>query len=107
MAVDVEPPEETEVKYNIPRTSYPSEMMAKTAAWNIYADIFGLEKRSLSFSDINAYSILDIGNQGLMIIGDHMLSPSGLEMIIPGPQAHWAKVAHEKYYMLSRRMGIV
>lgn len=107
LSVDVEPPDETETSYNVPRTSYPTEMMAKTAAWNIYADIYGLEKRSLPFSDINTYSILDAGYQGLMIIGDHLLSPSGLEMITPGPEAHWAKVAHEKYFMLSRSMGIV
>ena len=107
LSVDVEPPEETDVLCNVPRTSYPTEMMAKTAAWNIYADIYGLEKKSLPFSDINAYSILDAGNHGMMIIGDHMLSPRGLEMIIPGPQAHWAKVAHEKYFILSRSMGII
>lgn len=107
LSVKVGPQYDTEVAVNTPRTCYPTEMMAKTAAWNIFADIYGLEKKSLPFKEINAYSILDAGNQGMMIIGDHMLIPKGYESLLPGPQAHWAKVAYEKYFMLSRSMGIV
>lgn len=92
---------------SVARTSYPTELMAKTAAWNIFADIYGQEKKSLPFDDVIRYSVLDAENQGMMLIGEHMFSPVGFEMIIPGPQTHWAKLAHERYFMLSRSMGII
>jgi sulfide:quinone oxidoreductase len=107
MAVYIDETDEAAVGNNAQRTSYPTEMMAKTAAWNIFADIFGLEKKSLPFSEILAFSALDASNHGMMIIGDHMLSPRGFEMIIPGPQVHWAKMAHERYFMVSRSRGII
>ncbi|MBX7041927.1 MAG: FAD-dependent oxidoreductase [Ignavibacteria bacterium] len=107
IAVQIENPDDAEPGCSLPRTSYPTEMMARTAAWNIFADIFGKEKMSLPFSDINAYEAIDAENQGTMLIGAHMLSPRGFDVIIPGPQAHWAKIAHERYFMLSRSMGII
>lgn len=107
IAAHVPPPHETPVPCGVPKTGYPSEQMAKTAAWNIYAELEGKPKKSLPFADINALCILDTGNMGMFILGDHMLSPRGLEFIIPGPQAHWAKVAFEKYFMFTRKHGYV
>jgi sulfide:quinone oxidoreductase len=52
---------------------------------------------------MNAYCIMDTGNMGMIIAGDHMLSPREHEFIIPGPEAHWAKVAFEKYFLYSRK----
>jgi hypothetical protein len=44
---------------------------------------------------------------GMLILGDHMLGARHLEFIIPGPQAHWAKLAFEKYFLFSRKHGHV
>ena len=52
---------------------------------------------------MSAYCIMDTGNMGMVIVGDHMLSPREHQFIIPGPEAHWAKVAFEKYFLWSRR----
>ena len=35
------------------------------------------------------------------------LGAGHLEFIIPGPQAHWAKLAFEKYFLYSRKHGHV
>jgi sulfide:quinone oxidoreductase len=107
VAVSVAPPGETPVACGVPKTGYPSEQMAKTAAHNIHCDIMGGERKILPFGEIEALCILDTGNMGMMIIGDHMLAPRSHEWIIPGPQAHWAKVAFEKYFMSSRSRGHV
>ncbi len=108
IAVFVPPVGDSKVPCGVPKTGYPSEVMAKTAAFNIAADINGSsERRSMPFSMIHAYCIMDTGNMGMMIVGDHMLGARHLEFIIPGPQAHWAKLAFEKYFMFSRSRGRV
>jgi sulfide:quinone oxidoreductase len=107
VAVQVNAPGETQVPCGVPKTGYPTEQMAKTAVKNIVADIKGVEKVHNSFQDMSAYCIMDTGNMGMMIIGDHMISPRAHEFIIPGPEAHWAKVAFEKYFLYSRKRGHV
>lgn len=108
VAVFVPPVGDSQVPCGVPKTGYPSEVMAKTAAYNIAADIRGeKERRSMPFSMIHAYCIMDTGNMGMAIVGDHMLGPRHLQFIVPGPQAHWAKLAFEKYFMVSRSHGHV
>ncbi len=107
VAVHVPPAGETPVPCGVPKTGYPSEVMAKTAAHNIAADITGGERTTMPFSLIHAYCIMDTGNMGMLILGDHMLGARHLEFIIPGPQAHWAKLAFEKYFLFSRKHGHV
>lgn len=108
VAVHVAPAGETEVACGVPKTGYPSEVMAKTAAHNIAAAIQGSDERAtMPFSMIHAYCIMDTGNMGMMIVGDHMVGSRHLEFIIPGPQAHWAKLAFEKYFLYSRKHGHV
>ncbi|MFI5263446.1 MAG: NAD(P)/FAD-dependent oxidoreductase [Candidatus Kapaibacterium sp.] len=107
VAVQVNAPGATSVPCGVPKTGYPTEMMAKTAAKNIVADINGLPKVSTSFEEMSAYCILDTGNMGMMIVGDHMMEPRKHQFIIPGPEAHWAKVGFEKYFLYSRSHGHV
>ncbi len=107
VAVHVAPPEETEVPCGVPKTGYPTEQMAKTAVKNIVADIKGLPFKAEKFDDVAAYCIMDTGNMGMMIVGDKMLNPREHEFIIPGPEAHWAKLAFEKYFLWSRRRAKV
>ena len=103
VAVHVKPPAPTLVPCGVPKTGYPTEQMAKMAVHNIVADIKGLPKAHAKFGDMAAYCIMDAGNMGMMIVGDHMLNPREHEFIIPGPEAHWAKVAFEKYFLWTRR----
>ncbi len=108
VAVHVPAPGETPVACGVPKTGYPSEQMAKTAVHNIVADITGEgEFDKLPFGEMKALCIMDAGNMGMMILGDHMLEPRKHQSVIPGPQAHWGKVAFEKHFLGSRRRGIV
>lgn len=107
VAVHVRPPAETKVPCGVPKTGYPTEQMAKTAVRNIVADMKGLASVRAKFDDMGAYCIMDTGNMGMMIVGDHMLAPREHEFILPGPEAHWAKVAFEKYFLWTRRHGHV
>lgn len=107
VAVHVNPPGKTDVPCGVPKTGYPTEQMAKTAVKNIIADMKGLPKQTGKFEDMAAYCIMDTGNMGMMIIGDHMMSPRTHEFIVPGPEAHWAKLAFEKYFLWSRKHAIV
>lgn len=103
VAVHVKPPAATAVPCGVPKTGWPTEQMAKTAVRNIVASIKGLPLTAAKFDDMAAYCIMDTGNMGMMIVGDHMLSPREHEFIIPGPEAHWAKVAFEKYFLWTRK----
>ncbi len=108
VAVHVPAVGETAVPCGVPKTGYPSEVMAKTAAHNIAAEILGTgEHKTMPFSMIHAYCIMDTGGMGMLILGDHMLGARHLEFIIPGPQAHWAKLAFEKYFLETRKRGHV
>lgn len=108
VAVQVEPPSHTNLSCGVPRTGYPTEQMAEIAAWNIAGAIYkDREEKFKPFGEMTALCVMDSGNMGMMILGDHMLSPRKHEVIIPGPQAHWAKLAFEKYYLTSRKRGYV
>lgn len=108
VAVHVPPPGETPIPCGVPKTGHPTEMMAKTAVHNILVEITGKgKKKTLPFGEIEAYCIMDTGNMGMIIVGDHMLGDRHLEFIVPGPQAHWAKLAFEKYFLWSRSHGHV
>lgn len=103
VAVHVVPPGPTQVPCGVPKTGWPTEQMAKTAVKNIVASINGAPLVAQKFDDMAAYCIMDAGNMGMIIAGDHMLSPREHEFIIPGPEAHWAKLAFEKYFLWTRR----
>ncbi|MEM4408187.1 MAG: FAD/NAD(P)-binding oxidoreductase [Candidatus Caldarchaeum sp.] len=107
VAVAVKPPEETPVPIGVPKTGYNSEEMARVAAHNIVASIEGGREIKLPFSAIDAKCILDAGSTGFIMISDHMLAPRKHEWLIPGPEAHWAKVAFEKYFLATRKRGLV
>jgi sulfide:quinone oxidoreductase len=82
--------------------------MAHVAATNIAAQIRGEEPtRQQRFGEIPALCIMDAGNNGVAILADHMLPPRKHGVMIPGPQAHAAKIAFEKYYLWKMRHGYV
>jgi sulfide:quinone oxidoreductase len=50
---------------------------------------------------------MDAGNNGVMILADKMLPPRKAGVLIPGPQAHAAKLLFEKYFLWKARNGYV
>jgi sulfide:quinone oxidoreductase len=105
-AVDV--PWQTAVPVGIPKTGYPTEVQAHTAADNISALIRGdAPLVGRSFSDIPAVCVMDAGNNGVIILADHMLPPRKHAALIPGPEAHAMKLGFEKYFLWKARHGYV
>ncbi len=107
VAVAVAPPAKTEVPCGVPKTGYLTEEMAKVAAHNIAADILGGDEVHLPFASIDAKCILDAGNTGVIMTADHILEPRGHAWLIPGPEAHWAKLAFETYFLATHKRGYV
>jgi sulfide:quinone oxidoreductase len=110
VAIAIAPPGPTAVPAGVPKTGQMSETMARVAAHNIAADLAGGERRRLPLSDLAAICVLDAGNNGIVFKADRVLASgdgAGHARVMAGPQAHWAKLAFERYFLASRRRGVV
>jgi NADH dehydrogenase FAD-containing subunit len=108
IAAQVPVPWQTAVPIGIPKTGFPTESMAKVAARNIAAAIKGEPPAShKDFGQMAAVCMMDAGNNGVMILADHMLPPRKAAVMIPGPQVHAMKVGFEKYYLWKSRHGYI
>jgi sulfide:quinone oxidoreductase len=107
VAANVAPPEKTPVACGVPKTGYLSEEMARIVAHNIVADIQGEPLVKMAPGAIDAKCVLDAGNTGIIMTADHLLEPRKHAWLIPGPEAHWAKLAFEKYFLATRKRGHV
>ncbi|MBR7828797.1 FAD-dependent oxidoreductase [Actinospica sp. MGRD01-02] len=108
IAAQVPVPWRTSVPIGIPKTGFPTESMAKVAARNVASAIKGEDPVShKEFGEMAAVCMMDAGNNGVLILADHMLPPRKAAVMIPGPQVHAMKLAFEKYYLWKSRHGYV
>jgi sulfide:quinone oxidoreductase len=108
VAAAVATPWQTPTPVGIPKTGFPTEAMAHTAAKNVAAQIRGEQpSEHKEFGDIKAVCVMDAGNNGVIILADKMLPPRKHGVLIPGPQAHLMKLGFEKYFLWKSRHGYV
>ncbi len=108
VAVAIAPPEQTPVPAGVPKTGHMSEVMARAAVHNIVADIQGGKHQQLPITEMAAVCVLDAGNGGIIFKADRVLSPEESSAhVMVGPHAHWAKLAFERYFLGSRKRGLV
>jgi sulfide:quinone oxidoreductase len=104
--IAIAPPAPTPVPAGVPKTGQMSEAMAKIAAQNIAADINGQAPTRMPLSELAAVCILDAGGSGIIFKADHVLTGDAHARVMAGPQAHWAKIAFERYFLASRKRGV-
>jgi sulfide:quinone oxidoreductase len=107
VAIAIAPPQPTTVPAGVPKTGQMSQTMAKVAAHNIVADIQGGSRCQLPLAELAAICVLDAGNNGIVFKADKVLGDGDHARVMAGPQAHWAKLAFERYYLASRKRGLV
>ncbi len=105
--VAIAPPQPTMVPAGVPKTGYMSEQMAKVAAQNIAADLGRGDARRVPIDELGAICILDGGSGGIILKTDRVLGDAAHPHLMAGPQAHWAKVAFERFFIATRRRGHV
>lgn len=76
-------PWQTPIAVGVPKTGFPSEVMASVAAHNIAAQIEGKPPaKEKAFGDIPAVCVMDAGNMAVMIFSEKMLPPRKHELLI-------------------------
>lgn len=104
VAVAMAPRQPTPVPTGVPKTGYMTVQMAKSAAFNIAADINNSEP--LATEDISILCLLDMGGTGTLMHADPLLPPRQKSVLRKGRWVPWAKAGLERYLLWKMRHGL-
>lgn len=99
------PPQSTPGGAPAAKTGYMSQNMARVAARNIAADLGVGTHRGVPEDELGTVTVVDGGGAGMIVRTDSALGEAKHTHLIEGPQAHWAKVAFEKFFLATRKRG--
>jgi len=106
--VPVPVPWQASVPIGTRKTGLPTESMAKIAARDVAAAIMGeAQVAHKDFADMAAVWMMNAGDNGVLILADHMLRPRKVAVMVPRPPVHAMKLAFEKQYLRKSRHGYV
>jgi sulfide:quinone oxidoreductase len=104
VSLAIAPPAPTPVPVGVPKTGMMTEVMAKKAAHNIWADINNRPK--IKGKDFGVVCIADGGDTAFFIGAKPLFSPRNRLIHKKGVYFHWMKEAFEKYYMAALKYGL-
>ncbi|NPV84648.1 MAG: NAD(P)/FAD-dependent oxidoreductase [Anaerolineae bacterium] len=106
VAVAVAPPQQTPIPTGVPKTGYMSEVMGRTAAHNIAADIKNEKPVLLPPTELPALCMLDAAKGGILMSVDKLYPDKRKrEILLPSYAIHAGKIAFEKYFLWKCRTG--